>query len=123
VLVNAEPEGDVALEAMRRREARIRQANGMPGAAAGVVSGVVDAVAGAAGAVKRVTKIEAAKAWLISRLVDGPVDAVTIEEDGKKAGHSLKNLKTAKQRIKAGSLRRGHSWFWHLPMRARGKES
>jgi hypothetical protein len=32
---------------------------------------------------------------------------VEVEQEGLKAGHNLKNLKTAKQRLRAGSLRRG----------------
>ena len=75
-----------------------------------------------AGAVGRATKVDAAKAWLISRLVDGPVDTVASEEEGRKAGHSLKNLKTAKKAYQGQSLRLAGKWLWHLPMAVKPKD-
>jgi hypothetical protein len=62
------------------------------------------------------TKTERAKEWLAQRLKDGPVEQKTVEADGQIAGFGLKILKEAKKRLRVGSLRRGHSWRWVLPM-------
>jgi hypothetical protein len=79
---------------------------------------IVQAVAGAAEIVADVvkTKTKLAMAFLADRLKDGPVEQQAIAAGGLKAGFGWKILKEAKKRIRAGSVRKGHSWRWVLPV-------
>lgn len=62
-----------------------------------------------------------ARALLLGALKDGPVDAKTILEEGKKNGIGERTLRKAKAELKIGSRRisagRGiaANWKWHLP--------
>jgi hypothetical protein len=83
--------------------------------AGAVVEAVQDAVQEAGKAVRRVTKIDQATAFLADLLHEhSALEAVAIEQQGKLAGHTAKNLRLAKNRIGAKSRRSKGKWFWTL---------
>jgi len=112
---------DARWEAMRRREAAIAALNGPkpPTPLQAIAGDLADMVKDT---VKRLTKTDKAKAWLAGRLQQGPVDATTIEAEGRNAGFTLKLLKIVKKRLRVVSVRKGaNNWRWQLPMATKAK--
>jgi hypothetical protein len=105
------------IAAMRRRDERIRALNTPPPPAdlGTVIEGAVDTIVEVAAKVVRVTKIDLAKAFLLEKLsADGTVAQRDIQEQGKLAGHTLKNLTIGKQRLGVKSFKKGGKWWWTL---------
>jgi hypothetical protein len=100
------------IDAVARRDARMRALN-LPPTRGEVVAGIVgDVVA----AVRRVTKTQAAVEWLAEVLQHGPLPQKTVEELAKAANIGTKPLKTAKAKLKVQSTRKGRKdWAWRLP--------
>lgn len=66
-------------------------------------------------AVKRVTKITLAMDYLREMLAEhGQIEATTIEEQARLAGHNAKAVKLAKQRLGVKSLKKGGRWWWTM---------
>ncbi len=89
--------------------------NRAPSALEAVVTEALDHVIEAVGKAVKVTRIDLAKAFLLEKLgTDGSVAQRDIQEQGKLAGHTLKNLTIGKQRLGVRSFKKGGKWWWTL---------
>jgi hypothetical protein len=106
------------IDAVARRDEKIRRLN-LPPTKGEVVAGIVgDVVEAVKAKLRKPTKTAAAAEWLATVLQHGPVPQKDIEAMAKKEGISSKPLKLAKGRLKVKSTRKGRSsWAWMLPFK------
>jgi hypothetical protein len=103
------------VELVRRRDRRIRELNNATPVRVTLGDLAREAVEHVREAVKR-TKTQRAIEWLNEMLKDGPVPQTTIETLARNENIGTRPLKTAKQRLKVQSVRKGRNhWAWRLP--------
>jgi hypothetical protein len=104
---------DWQLDAVARRDERMRALN-LPPTRGEVVAGIVgDVVEAVKQVVRKLTKKQQAIAWLRQVTEQGPVPQTELVRAGSELGLSLKVLKSAKQKAGVISTRKGFPyWVW-----------
>ena len=105
---------DVQLEAVRRRDARMRELN-RPAPEPGLLARVAETVAAAVLSVPQ-TEIAKAVTWLQATLGNGPVPEKQVQDRARNAGIKASHFETCEGPGWRESLRIGQSrWDWALP--------
>jgi hypothetical protein len=100
---------DAQLAAMRRREARLREANP-------VVGVLLPGPVGAVEPVPALTSGQRAEAFLRDNLAGGQVPSVEVKARAKQAGIAWRTLRRAAERLGIKHTRnRDKTWNWKLP--------